>query len=123
MSVGMRKIAVTPVMAMSIAITTNVYGRRSASLTIHMVDYFLFESAFNAGRDCRRDNLGEAIGSGRNLRAGFFGWPLFGAAEPTFQAGRTVLLQQFARSFAIALLQGVDNRIMLASPLDEIRFG
>ncbi len=36
MSVGVRKIASTPITKMSIAITTNVYGRRNASRTIHI---------------------------------------------------------------------------------------
>ena len=35
MSVGISRIAKTPPMTMSIAITTNVYGRRSARRTIH----------------------------------------------------------------------------------------
>jgi hypothetical protein len=37
MSVGIRRIATIPSTAMRSAITTNVYGRRSASLTIHMM--------------------------------------------------------------------------------------
>jgi hypothetical protein len=37
MSVGIFKIEKTPAMTISIAITTNVYGRRSARRTIHMV--------------------------------------------------------------------------------------
>jgi hypothetical protein len=36
MSVGVRKIASTPKMTTSSAPTMNVYGRWSASLTIHM---------------------------------------------------------------------------------------
>src|ERR1019366_197277 len=36
MSVGVRRISTTPISTMSIARTTNVYGRRSASWTIHM---------------------------------------------------------------------------------------
>ena len=36
MSVGIRRMATTPRSAISIAITTNVYGRRSASRTIHI---------------------------------------------------------------------------------------
>src|SRR3974390_2386695 len=37
MSTGMVAIEMPPTMAISRAMTTNVYGRRSASLTIHMV--------------------------------------------------------------------------------------
>src|SRR4051812_20119970 len=37
MSVGIRRIVATPMMTMSIDITTNVYGRLSATRTIHMV--------------------------------------------------------------------------------------
>ena len=36
MSVGIRRIVKTPTSTISIAITTKVYGRRSASRTIHM---------------------------------------------------------------------------------------
>ena len=38
MSVGVRRIATGPKMRSNIAATTNVYGRRSASRTIH-IDY------------------------------------------------------------------------------------
>ena len=37
MSVGVRRMAATPSITMSSAITMNVYGRRRASLTIHML--------------------------------------------------------------------------------------
>src|SRR5579864_3033479 len=46
MSVGVRKISRTPIARMRMAMTTNVYGRRNASRTIHIeslpaVSYFV----------------------------------------------------------------------------------
>jgi hypothetical protein len=47
-SVGVRKIESTPITRMRIAITTNVYGRRNASLTIHIAE---LPSAFVADNE------------------------------------------------------------------------
>src|SRR5436190_16091714 len=56
MSVGIRVMVTTPRIAMSMAITTNVYGRRSASRTIHMICGFPRGLSVQAG--CREKNRG-----------------------------------------------------------------
>src|SRR5947208_13071858 len=54
MSVGVRKIARTPITRMSMDITTKVYGRRNASLTIHIEVDPLLWLRYRAGTRDRR---------------------------------------------------------------------
>src|SRR5206468_2064898 len=66
MSVGIRTIASSPSRVMPIAMTTKVYGRRSASRTIHMVLLALRVR----GEDALEDVHGLADGGGLFRRKG-----------------------------------------------------
>ncbi len=54
MSTGIVTIATPPRIAMRSAMTTNVYGRRSASLTIHMMVFQSLSRLWRHGEEVRR---------------------------------------------------------------------
>src|SRR5262249_55936205 len=76
MSVGVRRIVSPPRMAMSIAITAKVYGRRSASRTIHMLGRAL-RLDLRGGTARRQDRTTRGSGRRRHeLRPDRVGDPL-----------------------------------------------